>query len=164
MLCCVVFKVFAFFGLSDHVHLFMAIDDLVCLMASHEWKDSSQVLKSQIIYLSSIPWIIFVKIFFLGISSIRVWTRLIWKDSIIVITPEVETLQVQRNVKWKDFIIIFLIQGLKWNEAYLGNHYLDLQILLCQGMISHHLQATYGRLWKIHLRNLFNISFILFHI
>jgi hypothetical protein len=38
----------------------MAIVHLVCLMASHEWKDASQVVKSQILYLSSNQWIIFV--------------------------------------------------------------------------------------------------------
>jgi hypothetical protein len=36
--------------------------------------------KSHILYLSSIPWFIFLKFFILGISPTRVWTRLIWKD------------------------------------------------------------------------------------
>jgi hypothetical protein len=114
----VVFKIFASFGLCDHVHSFMAIVHLVCLLASHEWKDASQVQKSQILYLSSTPWFMFVKIFILGISSIWVWTRFIWKVSMIIITPKVETPQIQRSLKWKDFIIINLSQGLKWNEAW----------------------------------------------
>jgi hypothetical protein len=49
----------------------------------------------------------------------------------------------------------------KMEKAYLGNSYL-LRILLCQGIISHHYQASNGRLWKIHSRNIFNISITLF--
>jgi uncharacterized protein (DUF486 family) len=33
---CVAFKIFASFGLCDHVHSFMAIVHLVCVLASHE--------------------------------------------------------------------------------------------------------------------------------
>jgi hypothetical protein len=70
--------------------------------------------------------------------------------------------KVQIRLKWKDFIIINLSQGLKWNKADLGNSYLHFQILLCQGIISNHSQASYGRPWKLHLRDIFNISTILF--
>jgi hypothetical protein len=36
LLGCVVFKIFASFSLCDHVHSFMTIVHLVCLLASHE--------------------------------------------------------------------------------------------------------------------------------
>jgi hypothetical protein len=36
LLGCVVFKIFASFGVCDHVHSFMAVVHLVYLLASHE--------------------------------------------------------------------------------------------------------------------------------
>jgi hypothetical protein len=47
LLDCVVFKIFASLGLCDHIYSFMAIVYIVCLLASHEWKDASQVHNSQ---------------------------------------------------------------------------------------------------------------------
>jgi hypothetical protein len=131
----------------------MTIVHLVCLIASHEWKDTSLVLKSQILYLPSIPWIFLMKIFYQGLFG---------KIQLSQSHQKRKSFKVQRSLKWKDFIIIHLRQGLKWNTTYLGNSYVHLWILLYQGIISHHSQASNGRLWKIHLRNIFNISITLF--
>jgi hypothetical protein len=60
----------------------------------------------------------------------------------IIITSKVEICQVQRSLKWKDFIIINLSQVLKWNGTYMEIPNSNRQILLCQGIIFHYLQAT----------------------
>jgi hypothetical protein len=139
LLGCVVFKTFASFGFCDHVHSFIAIVHLACLLANHEWKDTSEVQKSQILYLLSIPWFIFVKILILGISSNQVRTRLIWKDSIISVTTKVEILQVQKSLKWKDFIIINSSQVKNGIEFTLEIPNSIFRLSLCQGINSFYL-------------------------
>jgi hypothetical protein len=134
----------------------MAIVHLVCLLARHEWKHGSQVPS---LYLLSIPCFIFVKIIILEISSNWVWMKLIWKDSIIIISSKVEILQVQRSFKWKDFIIISSSQGqMEWSLSW---KFLTPSSNLF--MSRNHISLSSSSLWKA-FRNLFNISFIPFQI
>jgi hypothetical protein len=87
----VVFKIFAFLGLYDHVYSFVAIVHFDCLLASHEWRDASQVHNSQDSKIKLLSWIISLKILIFGISSNQVRMKLLWNDSIFVLMTKVES-------------------------------------------------------------------------
>jgi hypothetical protein len=159
----VVFKIFASFGLCDHVHSFVAIVHIVaCWLAMSE----KTLLKSKI--LNSLSLINSLNYLCENPHSCRIIkssvTKLIWKDSIIFVTTKMEILQVQGRLKWKDFIIINSSQGQKWNGVYLGNSYFHLQMTFMSRNQFSLSSSNLWKAWKIHSKNFFNIFFTPFQI